>query len=356
MYILTATELMRVMNCHGSRFMPKSDIISSVDKQAIDEGDATHWLAVQMFNGSLAPENAQGVRAYNGIFITDEMISHVCDYLNTIKLGVMEIDTSHSGMNWQINGRSDHIFYDWNTHTLYIDDYKNGWRVVDPFENWTLISHAIGYIKNTGVIPVVIHLSIFQPKPYHQDGVYRTWSITYDELMMYARRIDETLTDTPEILTTGSQCHHCPAQIECPAHRNSAYNAIDVSYQVMRQDIPDDELSRELKELEASKARIEERYNAMCELGIHRITNGSVVRDYSVELRQGHTKFKDFVTPDLFEITTNLRANKKLPTPAEAKRRGMNDATYAALTERPVIGKKLKRIDTNKKAERIFGK
>jgi hypothetical protein len=42
-------------------------------------------------------------------------------------------------------------------------------------------------------------------------------------------------------------------------------------------------------------------------------------------------------------------------TPAEAKRRGVTEATVTALTERPVIGAKLERIDADREARRWFG-
>lgn len=352
MLITTATELPRLIQCIGSRAMPRS-LPKDHDKQATDEGNAAHWLAEQIIDGSVDPR--AGLTAPNGHIVTDDMIEHVRTYISNLDFGEVERDTTHAGTNWQINGRADHIQF--RDNELTVDDFKYGWGIVSPVENWTLISHAIGWIKSTRIIPAKITMRIHQPRPYHQDGPVRSWTIDYNKLLDFSRRIDNRLENPPELeLVTGPLCRKCHALPTCNAAREASVNAIDVATTGFTDEIANDVLSHQYEMMERAKAMIEARFDAVKELMTHRVKTGEVIEGYALESRYAQRRWKTGSNPDFLKVVTGKDLSKDgLVTPAEAERRGVDPATVKAFTERPMIGSKLTKIDVNAKAAKYFG-
>lgn len=100
---------------------------------------------------------------------------------------------------------------------------------------------------------------------------------------------------------------------------------------------------------------LEDRLKAFQELAKHRIQGGQVVDNYSVDLNYGHTAWKEGINAQALKVITGRDLSvEKLVTPAEAKRRGVDETTIKTLTERPMIGVKLERVKADKKAARIF--
>ena len=110
MLSLTATELPRFMACNGftrlggiEPFNPSTELT--------DEGNAAHWLCEQVYKGA-NPDELIGQKAFNGIFITLEMVENCREYIKLIQMGHSQVekDTSHrNGDLWEIRGRADCI-------------------------------------------------------------------------------------------------------------------------------------------------------------------------------------------------------------------------------------------------------
>jgi len=363
--ITTATELPRLMVCIGSRLMPAM-LPADSNREARDEGNAAHWLAEQLFKGVPV---ASGAVAFNGYIITDEMIEHVRGYASALNCGELECDTSYSGENWEVRGRADHLVYEpagvapplsviQPYSTLTIDDFKYGWRLVSPERNFTLLSHAIGWCQRPGnPTPDHIVLRIHQPRPYHPDGPLREWSCSYSDLIGYYKQIQARLAYPDATLTTSlEQCAKCHALAGCPAARTAGMNAIDASMLAFSDNLPKDVLTHELETLRQASVMIENRRDALEELISHRISSGDVFNGYVLERRYGHARFKPGLTGKMLSIAAGVDLTKDgTVTPAEAKRRGVNEAAIAALTERPLLPSKLKAVDVDSRARRIFG-
>lgn len=359
MLTTNATNLPRLMNCNGSRNMPPSFPTIDIDPTARDEGNAAHWLAQQWFNQSIDPDLAVGQKAYNSVVITSEMIEHVSEYLKAINTGRMEVETSFGTDNWRVNARADHIH--WQPEfvpTLTVDDFKYGWRLVEPFENWTLIAHAIGYCIFHQLVPDIIVLRIHQPRPHHPDGKLREWRLTYAELMQYYARINDTLTNPSDTLTTGlSWCAKCHALATCPAARSASMNAIDAASITFNDELPNDVIAYELDTLNTAESMITARRKALEELAAYRIRNGKVIDGYGVENQYANTRWKTGITPQALSMASKIDCIKPgIITPAEFKRRGGSTSVYDALTERPLTGTKLVRASADKRARRLLGK
>lgn len=336
------------------------EVPPSSDTTMRDEGTAAHYMAATVFNGHQTLDELIDRKAPNGFIMTTDMAQHVNDYLQ-ITIGdatfkQMEIETSHDNSpTWVVNGRSDFVKH---SETLRIVDFKYGWRIVEPENNWTLVSHAIGYARQSQwTLPPVIELQIFQPRPFHPDGALRTWSIDANTLSNLAKQLDATLSNPTDELRTSKHCAGCVALATCAAARNAEMNAIDATETVFSDTVSNEMLSFNLDNLNRASDMIKERLKAFEELAKHRIKAGQVVDNYSVGIGYGHSKFKEGMTGPMLKILTGKDLTEEITvTPAEAKRRGVSEDILKTITERPVTGVKLERVKASKKAARLLGK
>jgi hypothetical protein len=362
MLTTTATELPRLMQCIGSINMPAA-LPPDHDHEARDEGNAAHWLAKEIFDGRVYAPCAVGNKAYNGYVITEEMVENVQTYLSALDCGTMETETTFNGVGWEVRGRADHISWQCHPndqyetpHVLTVDDFKYGWRLVSPEENYTLIAHAIGWCIRNQAAPREIVLRIHQPRPYHPDGPCREWRLSYVDLMSYYSRIAARLSEATDTLATGPMCAKCHALATCSKAREASMNAIDASGVAFSDTLPDHVLAYEYETLEQAAAVIKARYEALEELMTHRIKSGNVINGYALKQRLAQTRWKPGLTGEALSAATGVDLRKDgIVTPAEAKRRGVSKETVEALTDRPVIGAKLERIDADREARRWFG-
>lgn len=362
MLILDATNLNRFMRCNGSRLMAVSPAAMSTDDTARDEGIAAHWLAQMVFTGQHSIVELIDRKAPNGIYISAEMAEFVSEYLHAIvdrptQFAEMEVDTTCIGLNWQVNGRADHISLSTDGETLHIDDFKFGWRIVEPETNWTLIWHAIGWLKKRGISVSKIIFSIHQPRPHHIDGKVRSWEISNSKLADLQSELLNTLINPSDLLVTSYEhCGKCPSITNCPASQKATMNAVDVSEMAFNDDVNNEQLAYELDILTRAGKAITDRLKASEELAQYRIKSGAVIENYSLETTLGNRNWKPEITVDVLTMLTGKDiSEKKLPTPAQAEKKGLAPETVKALTERKQTGTKLTRVKADTKAKRIFG-
>lgn len=353
MFITDATHLPRLMQCFGSSQMPI--VVQNVDDDtgARDEGNAAHFMAQMVFQGRNSLEQLTGQRAYNGVLMDADMSRHVREYLVSLICGEMEVVTTFGNERWTINARADHIGM--GDNVLYVDDFKYGRRLVDPEMNWTLIAHAIGYCLLHRIMPHQIILRIHQPRRYHPEGPLREWRLTYEQLTGFYQQIDRRLSEADTMLQTGPACSTCQAAPTCPAWREASMNAIDAASVLFSDEMPPEELSRELDLLTHAENVIADRRKALTELALHRSRNGEVIPMYAGETQYANRRFK-FDAAAIKALTGVDPTEPKLITPAQLERRGVNETLVAFLTERPSTGVKLIRSDANKRAERLLNK
>ncbi len=352
MISVTATDLHRLMHCMGSHQMPRAVPVDA-NREARDQGNAEHWIAETLFNGT--GDVHPGMPAPNGYIVTQEMINAVSTYVSALDCGAMEADTSWDAPHWSVRGRADHLVH--SGRTLTIDDYKSGWRIVDPVMNWTLIWHAIGYILRNQVQPEIITLRIHQPRPYHPDGPLREWSFTYEQLLGFYYQIDARLSNPVFDLVTGlDHCAKCPAHALCPAARMAGMNSIDATSAVFDDSLPKDVLTHEIETLRMAQGTIDNRLKALEELVSHRIKTGEVFQGWALERRYGQRRWKAWITGQMLSIAAGRDLTKdSLVTPAEAERRGVPKQAVEALVERPLLDPKLKKIDADAAGRAAFG-
>lgn len=357
MLSLTATELPRFMACNGSRLMGKITPVNR-DTSVADEGDAAHWFIEQVFKGNFHAEELIDRKAPNGVFITDDMLDNTEKYLKDIMdIGDVELDTSYAMTGYEIRGRADHVLRFMNRLT--ISDFKYGWKITEPEENWTLISHAIGYLssKPQEAAPEFIDFKIYQPRPYHPDGSVRVWTINYHTLMEYWQILQTTLSNPSDELKSGNHCYKCPSLSQCPAAQIASMNAIDVAEMAYNSEVDNKQLSYIMDEIKRARVLLEQSEDAYSDLATSRIKKGELVPEYSLQTSIGNSNWKEGLTPEIVQMMTGKDVIKKqLVTPNQAKKIGIPQEVIDSLCERQNRGFKLVRVDGSKKAEQLFGK
>lgn len=357
MLSLTATELPRFMACNGftrlggiEPFNPSTEVT--------DEGNAAHWLCEQVYRGA-NPDELIGQKAFNGLFITEEMVENCRMYIQLIKMGNCQVekDTSYrNGDVWEIRGRADCVMTVPDEKILIIADLKYGWRIVEPEMNWTLISHAIACRHYCGFTPTKFVFRIYQPRPFHPQGQMRDWVISSVELDELEKQLVNALNNPSATVCSGSQCYKCKSLSQCPAAQIAAMNAVDVANMAFDSEMSDDKLSWMLDNLKRASEVIKQSYEAYQDLALHRLKAGRKINSYNVQQALGNTTWNDDVTPELLEMLTGVDCSvKKLITPAQAKKAGVPEDLVAQFTHRPDNGFKLVKIDENKLGNKLFG-
>lgn len=355
---ITATDLPRFMDCNGSRLMEGFQPAIS-DDTARNEGNAAHWLIQQIAGGHFAGEELIDRKAYNGVFIGVDMLENVSAFLEGKgRGGQIEYETTFRdpGGKWEVRSRADRIKYD--NGDLYVDDFKYGWGVVEPENNWTLIAHAIGFISNNPTLAVRnIHFTIYQPRPHHPDGKIRTWTVTEPQLRMLYATLSETLTHPSDLLITNSHCGRCPAAVNCPAFRKAQMNAIDASEMAFNDKLENADLSYIYENIERAAKVLDGAQKAYKELMLHKMRLGEIMPNYSIENELSNRELKDFVTIDMVQAITGKRLTKeKLMTPKQMEDHGVPKEVVASFCERRNKGAKLVRISEDAKARKLFSK
>lgn len=358
MFETDATNLPRVMNCNGSRLMGGfSSPMTTNSNEERDKGNAAHWLLEKCFGNKNKCFDLINTKANNGFFITDEIAEHVSDILDVFhaRPGKVEYESFFGNDYFRVSCRADHVSF--HDGTLYIDEFKYGWRIVEPENNWTLIAHAIGYCIQNNVSPQRICFTIFQPRPDHHLGRIRTWEIDGLQLHDLWSQVFNTLSNLNEQLNTGSHCAKCPALATCHAAKMAGMNSIEASAIAHDENIDNNVLAFELDTLNRAKTALNSRLEALEELAKHRIMQGQIVENYSVERGLGNTTWKKGITPEMVKALTGVNVvSGKMITPNQAMKKHADETAVKSLTYRPETGMKLKRINADKKAQKFFNK
>lgn len=358
-----ATKLNRIVGCNGSLSMPKFSLGVESDNSGIkDEGIAAHHLACNL--NTTNDVNLIGKQAPNGVFMTEEMLASVAEYIDYIEgrspyrfFSEMECDASHSLENYfTVNGRADNI-----THTcdnvLFVDEFKYGYKIVNPEMNWTLLSHAIGYCQNLGNAPMPEQFvfSIIQPRAIHHRGIIRQWIIDANSFMNYWQHLINVLSNPTNEIVTGDHCHRCPSLAFCPSATQAGYNLVEASNISFDENITNSELSELMDLLNSSIKRAKSKLEALEEIAMYKIKRGEVVENYLPETSLGNTSWLNHVTPEMIKMLTGVDVkNGKMITPTQAKKKGISKEIVEMLSHRPNRGVKLTRITADEKARKMF--
>lgn len=358
MLTITADELPRFMACNGSRNIDKVQIFEP-DNTMRNEGDAAHWLIEQVFKKRFGLDELVGRPAFNGVYVTEEMADAVTACLEDIRgKGAVEVITSYGdGQLYQVNGRADWVAFE--ETTLYVGDFKYGWSIIEPDNNWTLLSHAMGWLfANPTICNSVTHvtLRIWQPRPHHPSGK-KVRSVTYSirELWNFWNEMMLRFTNPDNMLHTGKHCKDCLGMINCPAYQKAVMNALEVSEKGYVSSLDDRSLALVLDQTERAIKILEQNHKAATELALHRVKAGKIIPGYTVERELTNKQWKSGLTVEsAFLMIGKDLSKKQLVTPAQAVKSGVAREIVDALCERREKGAKLVKRDANTTVKKLF--
>jgi hypothetical protein len=234
--------------------------------------------------------------------------------------------------------------------TLYVDDLKYGYSIVSPRSKQVLIytGAIFNELAAQGHAPDKIQIGIYQPRGFHVDGIYRTRTLTPDQLR---DEIDDIIragdrTFNPQAFATpGSHCKHCDVNTKCAAVTNELYDIYSMMLGTQARHMSGDELANELRFLHRAydmvkgrKSAVESEINGMMD-------DGKFVPGWVRERGYGHRRFN--VSKAAVHALTGIDpTGDKMMSPAQLENAGASKAMVEAITEKPRTKAKLVPLTT----------
>jgi hypothetical protein len=130
-------------------------------------------------------------------------------------------------------GTSDVVIWIPSLATLYVLDFKYGYKYVEAEDNSQLQFYALGALLNLRLPVRTVRLGIIQPRNYGRKGPVRTWDVEPLHILDYAGELKEAAkaTEDPDApRTPGTHCDYCPAAPLCPELRARVFALIKLRY------------------------------------------------------------------------------------------------------------------------------
>ena len=355
---IRCSGLARPMICAGSLFF--TDLPKDEENNAAKEGTAAGEYLQHLLEGTAnIPTHAK-----NGVQFDSDMKFFTKPIADSI------LGSNHNGdikceqrIDWQtrsgivIRGSYD-ISYSMNGN-LHIEDLKYGWGIVEVENNWQLLGYAIGEVIRRGEAFEKIILRIHQPRPHHEDGTTRDWTLNYNELLAIKEKIElrmDQIAAGDKRLVTSDKCKYCPAAgAACPAFNKAFYRSIELTHDFMQDNITNEELSFQLDLITRMNDVLKVKNDSIKALAVSRIKEGVIIPGYMTENSYGDRKWKSDVNPDVVKALTGKDIIKKeMLSPAQAEKIGVPKDFVAQLVDRHFLGQKLVKKDAGKIADKIF--
>lgn len=330
------------------------------ETQEAREGEAAHWWMAEAVEGREWPEGSQ---APNGVPTTAEMAECAERMVADIRALLPDMMVSHvleervhmpqihPTLNW---GRVDFGAINVDTRTLYAWDYKFGHGYVDVFENWQLVDYIVGIANHFGVTITpewTIDMRIYQPRSFHEDGPVKRVTIggaRFLELqaMLAAAAHEAAQPDAP--MRTGAHCEHCPARHACPALRKVGGLAVDMSLRGVPSELSAVNAGLALRTIRTARERLEDLETGLEAQIMAAIRKGEPATGWTLEQGYGREKWTQPVA-DVLALGAALGHDLAKPqeaiTPAQARKKGIDEAVISAYSEKPKGEMKLRPLD-----------
>ena len=364
-----ATSLGRMIQCGGSRSMPRFILSNDVEQSDdIRDGICVHWLSSEYLKGRITDlDEWIDRKSPNGVYITDVMVDHVRWFIDGVtknatndkRLVEYDMQAWNADRSITIGCRPDVLTDDQAQYgrRIRIHDLKYGYRLVEPEQNWTMIAHACAYIADKVIDhDTMFEFHIWQPRPFSPSGPHRLWIISAAHLMDLRNYLFTTLATTSDVLQTGPYCYRCPARSNCPAIRKASMALLDVVERAIPDNLSLDDMSLMMDALTVADHTLKEYKAALDERITDALKNGKVVRNYRLEPYDGKLDWIDGIDATALSLLTDKPVSKPAPllTPTQLKK-AIPEPVLKSLTYRKPGGVSLKRVDVDQAAKRMFG-
>lgn len=244
---LGASVAHRWMPCPGSIRMA-SQVPAPPSNFFADEGTAAHALGELCLRHKVDP--SMYVDTTLEKFVVDEAMAEAVKVYTDYCRGLMEtaseffierkFNLSQLRPPGPMYGTSDFAAYAKIERVLEVVDLKFGRGVlVEVKDNPQLLYYALGVVLELGPGYDIdeVRITVVQPRAAHPDGMIRTHTVSYEDLMAFAIELVErakltTRADAP--LVPGSHCRFCPAAGgACPAEAGRALELAQSEFDVV---------------------------------------------------------------------------------------------------------------------------
>jgi len=300
----------------------------------------------------------------DNVLITDEIYDAALEYANDVlkfcnsngslkALQVeqrIELDDIIEGMY----GYCDTWCFSKSTGELTLWEGKYGHKRVEAFENWQLITYAMGILRYLGIDGhaeqhIKVSLRVAQPRVFHRDGCISRWDVTASDLRGYFNTLieaaNESYSDDAKCVTSES-CFYCPARYACDAFRDNTMGLVDQVGNVTGSSLSGHELSIQLRILQRASKQVKALLSSYEEQAIAQLRNGEQLPGYSIEQGKGRKRWKKDTPVDEIIMMGELmgvdpRKPVDLDTPTKLIKLGIDETVINLYSETPSTGLKL---------------
>lgn len=347
--------------CRGSVAM-QAAYPETEESEESREGTAAHEAGAILIEGREHPNAIVGRTASNGVVIDRDMVDAALVFSDDVKKtrianGGMLVATERRIAMPSIHSVSSGTVdcFGYSTDTLYVWDFKYGFKFVDAYENWQLLNYVFG-LATERTERIVMRL--VQPRAYSPEGVIREWSVTGEQLKPYLQQLRQSAAEAmaPNAPTrTGSHCYKCSARHACSAALRAGMGQFETVGQSVPQELDPVALSIQLAMIARAHEQLgflltgfEERAKAL-------IKSGKLVPGWG--LKPGKGKEVWTVDPKTIygggdQTGVDLR-NVKPITPKQARDAGFDSELLDAWSERRPGALKISQVKPND-IKRIF--
>lgn len=233
----------RTINCPAwlrlSEGMPTGD---GGKNEAADTGTLLHNCMEEWLNDDPTFQTMlEEGREYNGITLTEEMVSDKLDPAVTALLALVKLTEKYFmaepfvKIADDVGGSIDVLAKSADGKTVHIVDYKMGYVPVSAVDNAQLMFYALAADMDPSTEHFftnceTIKLSIIQPNDDGPD--LETWEVPYDALSGFEDKLFDAIEESrkPDCEpAAGSWCNYCPAHSTCPIKIGQAIAATRIT-------------------------------------------------------------------------------------------------------------------------------
>lgn len=372
------------VNCPGSvRLCAEFPALPNEERnQSQLDGRASHEVAAKILKsfqgegGLVTKPHVIGTISTDGVVIDDEIYDNALTYSNDVlrvcnELGAMrnmQVE-QQVDMSWLLDGMYGVIDCNiWHpgTMSLYVWEYKYGHRYVSEFENWQLILYVATLLENlhiNGALDqqITVHMRVCQPRCFDGDGPIREWVINAAELRGYINQLREAAeeaVDPDARCKTNEHCITCDARYGCRTLDQAASGAMEYINNASGTMLNGHNLGMSLMWLQRAAELVKSRLSGLEEQAISELRSGQTVTGYTAEQGYGRERWTKGVPTDEIimmgdMLGIDVRKPIELDTPAQVRKKGLDDSVISAYSEKPLTSMKLKRIN-DAKARQAF--
>lgn len=321
------------------------------DNEVREDGTAAHWLAHELWMGKT---HIVGELSPNKRELTDEMFAGVEEYhqyLRSLPESPMLEQTLPVGSIFR--GVQDGTPDAWCVSgvTLYLPDFKFGFRPVEVWRNPQLIIYAWTLLM---LHPHVtdVELCIVQPRCTHVHGTVRVWATTREELRPLAEALQQAanaaMAEDP-LCVVSDACRDCAAASACRAKQAAGFAGAEVAYDAQPHVLTPIQLGYELAKLQAAAKHIEHRITGLTTQAESILHARQRVPGYELGRAGTRWRWRDpyhVITLGKF-LGVDVHAPPKLKTVAQLRDSFPGLDVQAMFAEKPVGENRLKQSDPN---------